>query len=204
MDNAEKNWNSFAAEHEYNALDEAVSVFDTARGAMYEQTTLIMHGEGGNTQFEAGEQLERHIVEAANCFSDAALTIVAHTSDVNDAMELIANLFYTDETDRLTLLEGLNPEGEYPKSDPENLRLSIRTTLEEDEEDWHDIFEQLYGHACSFTINECLEDVPDNKIESENARRQARNEMIKRTASDIAKMAGAALLAVALTSHRKK
>lgn len=206
MNSSEKNWQDFANSHEYSVLDEAVSAFDEARGALYGQTALIMHGEGGDSQIAAENKLEESMVYTANCFSAAALTIAAHTPDRDDAVELIAKLYETDETDRLNLLKTLRPDGNYSTIDQENLRQGIAQTLEEesDEEDQHDIFEHMYGHACTFGINECIDEAPDNNAETEAARQQARNKLIKRTVGDVAKMAGAALIAVALTSRRKK
>lgn len=202
-DDARRRLDDFESGHEYSDLTEKIQQFDRAREAAYTQISLFMFGEGGDTMDDAEDKLEEFVVQAALNFSTAVQTIIAHTPDTDEAKMLIANLYYTDEKDRLNLLTSLNPGHAYPTTDRDNLEENIEAVLEYEAEAQHQLFEEIYGQAFTISVNECLDNAPDNNTETSALKRQARHDLIVRTAYDIAKMAGAALIAVAITKRKK-
>lgn len=214
----------FDFENDRSELWKKVSSFYKISHAAVDQLENVMYGGGGETGEEAMGRLRNLFKGTTDCFATMANAIIDEYSDDPDtAVTTITNIYIDDEQTRLDRLKRLR-ENEYADTGRDNIRAATRAIIEqpEDEGKRQNTFMYIYSMSLSTDFNKCLGDGPPENVNEVAARQKQKQEAqaalrlkeIEEEAErerqrkrdnirDVAKMAGSALLAVALIKFLK-
>jgi Na+-translocating ferredoxin:NAD+ oxidoreductase RNF subunit RnfB len=192
---------------EYSELAETIGFFDDSRKMAYMHIVSVMQGEGGDTQYEAFEKLEEMVEQTSKNFSALAVSILQeHDGDEKTAIAAIANIYLTDENQRVDILQPLEADTEYQKTVANDLIVALYAIVKQsdDAKEMAENLEHIYGRSLNTDFNTCLEAAPENNHELQTQKREKMRARVTTAAMEIGKLAAGGLITAVIVSKFSK
>lgn len=183
---------SWEASGEYGELEQRIQGFDKNRHELYDLLSNVMSGASEIVE----EEVATLLVMSAKSYSAIAGQLLTEGVSQDACADMIFALYSSDESERVNLFSQLAPNLEFRLTSKQVIdELREGFTELEDHDDYVSAAEACYGESLQKDIMLLATACP---VPTENPKERYKK-MARSAATDVAKMAGAAIIAVALS-----